>query len=66
MYHWHFIIHTYFLNKKCPEWDLKLGPRSLAVFEDCKAIALTTRPLWLVVTGSWICLTVKLETDALM
>ena len=31
----------------CLEWDSNLSPKWLAVFEDCKATALTTQPLQL-------------------
>ena len=31
----------------CPKWDLNQGPSQMALFEDCKATAVTTQPPWL-------------------
>ena len=35
------------ITRKCPEQDLNMGPSRIAVFEDCKATALTTQRPWL-------------------
>ena len=39
------MLQSYSIYHACTELDFNLGPSSIAVFEDCKATALTTQPL---------------------